>query len=195
MTQNKKIAVTGGIGSGKSMVCALLKKRGYPVFSCDEINRAMLQDAGYRAELAAAFPACVQDGAFQKELLAAAVFSNEAARKKLDALSHPRIMRTLLARMNEAEGTCFAEVPLLFEGGYENLFDGVIAVRREKEARIRAVRARDGLSEEEIAGRMRRQFPPEKLEEKGCFILENDGDARTLDEKLTRLLRAMGICP
>ena len=57
-----KFAVTGGIGSGKSAVCNMLKKRGFPVFSCDRINRALLEDAEYLKGLAALFPACFRKG-------------------------------------------------------------------------------------------------------------------------------------
>ena len=57
MTQSKKIAVTGGIGSGKSYICGLIAQKGYPVFSCDEINRALWPDEADRKELAERLPA------------------------------------------------------------------------------------------------------------------------------------------
>ena len=68
MTQSKKIAVTGGIGSGKSYICGLIAKRGYPVFSCDEINRALWSDEAYCKELADRFPACTVGGEIDKTL-------------------------------------------------------------------------------------------------------------------------------
>lgn len=190
MMQNKKIAVTGGIGSGKSYVCALLREMGYPVFSCDEINRRLWRDQSYRAELAARFPDCVQGGEIGRELLAKKVFSDRTALEKLNAFSHPRIMRALIAEMNRADGVSFAEVPLLFEGGYEPLFDGVIAVRRPAEARIWAVMERDGLSRAQVQARMRKQFPPERLEEKSCLILENEGN---VSARLAEILQKFGV--
>ena len=98
MTQSKKIAVTGGIGSGKSYICELIAKRGYPVFSCDEINRALWSDEAYRKELADRFPACTVGGVIDKTLLAKAVFSDEAALRALNEIAHPRIMRLLCRR-------------------------------------------------------------------------------------------------
>ena len=192
MTPNK-IAVTGGIGSGKSLFCDILSKMGYPVFSCDEINRALWQDKDYLHALAIAFPDCLSDGAPQKEMLSRKVFSDREARKKLDRIAHPRIMRRLLEAMNACEGPVFAEVPLLFEGGYEGLFDAVIALRRNQEERIAALCARDSLSREAALERMQAQFAPDRLEEKNCIIIENDGDSLRLEQKARHALRALGI--
>ena len=82
----------------------------------------------------------------------------------------------------------FAEVPLLFEGGYQKDFDGVIVVLREKSARIGAVAVRDGLSEEEVERRIKNQFD---YENKSIFehtVLYNDGDLAKLREKVGSVL-------
>ena len=193
MTQNKKIAITGGIGSGKSFVCALLAEKGYPVFSCDEINRALWEEKDYRAELAARFPACTHNGEIDRTLLAKTVFSDNEAREALNAIAHPRIMQTLMDKMERVGGVSFAEVPLLYEGGFERLFDGVIAVRRDRAARMQAAAARDGLSEYAVAARMAGQFPPERLEEKGCYLLNNDGTRAEAASRLDEILQKLGI--
>ena len=134
-----KIAITGGIGSGKSAVCRILKERGYPVFSCDEINRTLLSEKSYLDGLCALFPTCVKDGKLQKTALAALVFSDKEALETLNAYAHPRISERLQRDMDAAQKTCFAEVPLLFESGMTKQFDGAIVVLRNKEERIRAV--------------------------------------------------------
>ena len=174
MKQSKKIAVTGGIGSGKSYVLAYIRGKGYPVFSCDEISRALWREKDYRKELASLFPQCAEKGEIEKTKLTELVFSDPAALARLEAFSHPRIMSALLSRM-EGEEVSFAEVPLLFEGGYEHLFDIVLAVRRDETARMRAVMERDGLSEGEVRLRMSRQLNPSALSQKPCDIIENDG--------------------
>ena len=187
MKRSKKIAVTGGIGSGKSTVCALLEKRGFPVYSCDAISHELWNDAEYTAGLARLFPDCVSGGSPQKSRLSAIVFSDRRELEKLEDYAHPHIMERLLKRM-EADEIAFAEVPLLFERGYEKLFDAVLAVRRKDEARVAAVARRDGLSEREIRGRMARQFPGADLEKKGCFILENDSSLEQLEGELSSIL-------
>ena len=155
MMQNKKIAVTGGIGSGKSVFCAILRKKGFPVFSCDEIYRNLWRNQSYQHGLCEVFPECVQAGTMNEKLLAAM----------------------------EGEGVFFAEVPLLFEGGFESLFDEVIALRRADDARLSAVAERDAVTTEEIAARMNSQFDPAKLSEKRCIIVENNGSLADLEKK------------
>jgi len=177
-----KIAVTGGIGSGKSTFCGILKKMGYPVYSCDEIYRELLCDPDYLSALCACFPECTKDGILQKNLLSARVFSDREALVRLNALAHPRIMERLAAQM-ECNHISFAEVPLLFEEGYETRFNAVIALWRDQAARMNAVKRRDGLSEEEIRSRMKEQFPPDLLAGKQCILIRNDGDTQSLARK------------
>ena len=186
-----KIAVTGGIGSGKSAVCRILKERGYPVFSCDEINRTLLSEKSYLDGLCALFPTCVKDGNLQKTALAALVFSDKDALETLNAYAHPRISERLQRDMDAAQKTCFAEVPLLFESGMAKQFDGVIVVLRNKEERIRAVVTRDGLTAEKAEARMKQQFDYDGPLPDGCLVIENNGDEAALREKVDEALKAL----
>ena len=72
----KKIAVTGGIGSGKSTVLTLLKNLGYPVFSCDEIYREITESQAYVKEIETLFPSCVENGTINRKALAEIVFND-----------------------------------------------------------------------------------------------------------------------
>ena len=186
-----KIAITGGIGSGKSAVCRILKERGYPVFSCDEINRTLLSEKSYLDGLCALFPTCVKDGNLQKTALASLVFSDKEALETLNAYAHPRISERLQRDMDGAKKTCFAEVPLLFESGMTKQFDGAIVVLRNKEERIRAVVARDGLTAERAEARMKQQFDYNGPLPDGCLVIENDGDEAALREKVDEALKAL----
>lgn len=190
MKQSKKYAVTGGIGSGKSAFLRALAEAGFPVFSCDAIYAEMRGDARFLRALGELFPACVRNGAFDFSLLSERVFSDEAERARLNAFTHPKIMERLMARM-EKEKVSFAEVPLLFEGGYEGAFDGVIALRRDDAARIASVCARSGLSEAEVRARMARQWDAARLAEKKCIIVENDGSEEDLRRKAGEALRSL----
>ena len=192
MTQSKKYAVTGGIGSGKTAVCGILKEFGYPVFSCDEISRALWKDKAYLEALKALFPSCIKEGEPDKTAISALVFSDEAARRKIEAFSHPRIMEELFAQMN-AHAVSFAEVPLLFEGGYEKLFDGVLAVERKEDLRICSVMARDGLSEEAISRRIAAQLPDEERRKKGVICIGNNGSKEELRLFVKNALSLLGL--
>ena len=192
MKQSKKIAITGGIGSGKSIVCELLRKKGYVVFSCDEISRALWTSEEYRKGLTALFPTCAERGEIVKDRLTAHVFSDKKELERLNAYAHPRIMQELIRRMEACEFS-FAEVPLLFEEGYETLFDDVIAVVRNEGERIAAVAVRDGLSEDQIKLRMAHQFDPARLNTKDCFVLENNGSIEDLECRLNEFLDSRRI--
>ena len=191
MKQNKKIAITGGIGSGKSLLGDILKSMGYEVYSCDEIYREMLQNKEYLALLNNQFPDCFMDGRLlNKKLLAERVFSSDENRKTLESLSHPMIMQRLLAQM-EGKELVFAEVPLLFEGGFEGLFDCVIALVRAQEERVKGVMAR-GLTQEQVLSRMQSQFDPALLPKKNCIIVENNGSTAELKEKAEEIVKTLG---
>ena len=188
--QSKKIAITGGIGSGKSRLCDIFRSMGYPVFSCDDISRQLWQEREYRAALAALFPTCVREGEVDRTLLSSLVFSDVEARKKLENFSHPRILERLLADMGGGK-IVFAEVPLLFEGGYEGLFDGIVVLLRDPRERIRSVQLRDGLTEEEIRARMSAQIDVDALKDKDVIIIRNDGSTEDLRKEAEALLRSL----
>ncbi len=187
MKQNKKIAVTGGIGSGKTLFCNILKSLGYDVFSCDDIYAEILQEEAYLSLLIKNFPECFPDGKFNKKILSERIFKNREDKKTLESLAHPLILQRLLKKMEDKE-IVFAEVPLLFEGGYEELFDCVIALVRNKEDRIEAVKKRSRLTEAEILNRMENQIDPALLFDKNCIIVENNGTVEELKEKTIKIL-------
>ena len=187
MKQNKKIAVTGGIGSGKTLFCNILKSMGYDVFSCDDIYAEILQEEAYLSLLIKNFPDCFSDVKLNKKILSERIFKNREDKKTLESLAHPLILQRLLKKMEDKE-IVFAEVPLLFEGGYEELFDCVIALVRNKEDRIEAVRKRSRLTETEILNRMENQIDPALLFDKNCIIVENNGTVEELKEKTIKIL-------
>ena len=95
MKDKIKVAITGGIGSGKSTVTEYIADMGYSVFSCDTIYKEIYPTDAFQQKLRAAFPSCVKNGLLDKKLLTAAVFSDDAARKTLNALTHPCILSHL----------------------------------------------------------------------------------------------------
>lgn len=189
MTQNKKIAVTGGIGSGKSTVCSLLREQGYCVFSCDDINRELWQDRVYLQSLCDMFPSCVVNGTIDRRLLGALVFQDCVQLERLNAFSHPKIMDRLIQRMQDCHKTAFAEVPLLFEGGFQTYFDEIIVVKRNLARRVDAVAKRDRLSDKEVLARVERQYSYDGTLEQNCFIIENNGEIEDLACRLQAFLK------
>ena len=189
----KKIAITGGIGSGKSEAIKIIKELGFSVFSCDEIYKEVILSKEYVQEIEKNFPTCVKSGKIDRTELANIVFNQPEKRDLLNRIAHPLIMKELLSKMQQIpDDFIFAEVPLLFEGGYESLFDYIFIITRSKKERIQSVTKRDNLSKEEILKRMDSQFNynEENLKEvtkrAGVQIISNAEDLVSFKEKITK---------
>lgn len=190
-----RVAVTGGIGSGKSTALAILQGFGYSVFSCDEIYKNLIKSEEYVALIRQRF-GCVKDGKIELDKLSALVFADPKKREQLNALAHPLIMKELISLMDSAPtDVVFAEVPLLLEGGFEGLFDKVLVILREKQTRVASVVCRDALSEEQILARINSQIDYDcdttknALDRIGAYVIENDADVTSLRNKLEIFLK------
>lgn len=191
----RKIAVTGGIGSGKSTVMELLKKWGYGVFSCDQIYRNLLLEKSYIEKLQKLFPAAVVSGKIDTKKLSEIIFNDRTARKQLNDLAHPLIMQKLYADMDRsASNLVFAEVPLLFEGGYEKDFDAIIVVIRHKTERIKSICERDNVTMDEALKKINAQYDYDKnltsLQKQGAHILSNFS-LKNLEKDLEQILKGL----
>ena len=180
MTRNNiKVAITGGIGSGKSTVSKIIAERGYNVVSCDDIYSELLTDKDFLNSLSAHFKDAVSNGVLDRHKLSEIVFKEEENLKRLNALTHPVIMQNALLKM-QGEGINFCEVPLLFEGGFENLFDKVIVVLRDKSSRINAVTARDNLDILTVEKRIKSQINYDNRNFEDYYVIHNDGSTDKL---------------
>ena len=191
----KRIAITGGIGSGKSTVLTILKEKGYPVFSCDEIYKKVITDKEYIRQVGLIFPGVIKNGEIDRKILAEIVFSDDENRKKLEAIAHPLIMSEVNKEISLLNNDIsFVEVPLLFEGGYISFFDGIIVVKRNKDLRIEAVRKRDNLEKNAIEKRISSQFDYDSvkneciLKNKKIKIIMNDSSIEDLNKQIDFIL-------
>ena len=181
-----KVAVTGGIGSGKSTVIGLIENEGYKCVSADGIYAEMLDDERFVENLSDYMnivPKIVNGKkVLDRKKLADVVFNDKSKLKKLDEYTHPLIMNSLIKRMNSfvGEKIVFAEVPLLFEGGFESLFDCVIVVEREYESRVLSTMLRDGKTREEVERIIARQSVGKSAVDDKIFLVENNGSTEAL---------------
>ena len=186
----KKIAITGGIGSGKSLAGKYLSEQGYEVFSCDEIYAELIKSPAYILLIGQAFPDVIDNGEINRKKLSEKVFSCKENKARLDNIAHPLIMQTLFEKMDNAKGDLvFAEVPLLFENNYQNLFDHSLVILRNLENRIQAIMQRSDLTKEECLQRIATQFDYDTAFQNGrfpknCSIIINDLDMQNLKEKI-----------
>lgn len=192
----KSIAITGGIGSGKSTVLNFLKQLGFPVYSCDAIYLELLSEKEYVNKLASIFPAVVINDKIDKNRLASIVFSNKCAREQLNKLAHPLVMERLLKRMKEENSEIvFAEVPLLFEGNFDRLFDEVWVIHRDVNERIKSVCIRDEISPNNVKARIESQIDYEdesfqkRIKNNKICLIENKGDLQTLKREVEKRIK------
>lgn len=178
-----RIAIIGGIGSGKSEVMKIAKERGFFCISADEINSELLKTPSYIQKIQTAFPTAVINGEVDKKTLASIVFSNESERKKLNAIAHPEIMRKIA---EYAQSPLAVELPLFIEGGDE-AFDEIVYVRTSLLKRILRLKKGRGMSVAQAIKRIRSQVPSSILMAKSTQIIDNKGSLDKLKKRATVL--------
>lgn len=185
--KNVKIALTGGIGSGKSVALDILKGAGYKILSSDKIVSELYEKRKVKKLLKRLFPNAVTGLVrlkIDRKKIADSVFSDTVMHKKLTDTVTPLVLEQIKKRTKNLTEPIFVEVPLLFECGYQNEFDGVIVITRPKSLRIEGVKNRSKLSEEQILKRINLQTDYETFDLTPYKVIVNDGDLSALKEKV-----------
>jgi dephospho-CoA kinase len=184
------IGLTGGIGSGKSTVSALLAERGAVVVDADRIARDLVEPGtpGLAAVVAAFGDGVVgPDGALDRPALAAVVFADPEARARLDAIVHPlvRARAAELAAAAPADAVVVHDIPLLVETGQAARFDLVLVVRADQEVRVARLVQR-GLPEDDARARIAAQATDEQRAAVADVVLDNSGTREELASQVDR---------
>ena len=186
-----KIAITGGIGSGKSFALKILKSLGYACISLDDVYNKLCQNESFVLKVCALTETEPDIAGGKKALDRAAVskkvFNDKALLKKLDEFTHAQIFEEAFRQGAPAEKNgepVFYEVPLLFEGNYEKLFDKVWVITRDKNARVKSAALRDKKSESEILEKIKNQVDYDNLNLSLHTIIKNDGSKSDLEERI-----------
>ncbi len=191
--------ITGGMGSGKSTVSNHIRSLGYVVLDADQISRELMTPgAPLVQKLQRVFGEEIVDGygELDRRKLAEMVFSDKNKTKRLNKITHDAIYKKITEEYKRImeknpDAKVFADVPLLFEAGWEDMFDKTILVTAPMDVRIERVKARDGLTEEEIKARMNRQMPEDKKAVKADFVMDNSKDVESLINKANYVLKCI----
>ncbi len=187
-----RIGLTGGIGSGKSLVASVLEQMGYPVFYSDREAKALYDTHQVlKTELIALIGAELYNPTgFKKDILIQAIFENPALKEKIESLVHPKV-RAVFEQWAAQQSTelVFNEAAILFETGAYLQFDATILVSAPVELRLQRVVSRDGLSIQEIEKRIQTQWPDEQKKLLADFIIENDG--RAILKQIENILQSL----
>jgi dephospho-CoA kinase len=190
-----RVGVTGGIGSGKSLVCALFAGYGVPVLSADEVARQlMVSDADLRRRLILVLgPSAYRtDGALDKQFVASRIFSDPSLRKKVDRLVHPKVEQEVGRRFGELDRNghplAIVEAALIFEAGFDKELDAVVVVDAPEEIRVKRVVERDHGTPEQVRERISSQMDPQQKTTKADYVIHNSGSLSELESSVRFLL-------
>jgi dephospho-CoA kinase len=188
-----RVALTGGIATGKSYVAGRLRDLGVPVIDADVLARAAVAPGteGFAAVVRRFGTAVLApDGALDRARLGDIVFRDPTARRDLEAIVHPPVRRAIEAFFQaQPPGTPFAvaDIPLLFESGRTRDFDRVVVAACDHEMQMRRLMTRDGLSREDAARRVAAQWPIEEKMARADHVVRTDGPHADTDAQVAAL--------
>lgn len=178
------VAVTGGIGCGKTTVLSEFSKLGVPCFLADEVAGSYYSESDFLSKIRILFGDKVinEDGSANKRAIADIVFNDAHAMEQLNSLVHPRVIADFHSFSNSHADAPYVifESAILYEYGFEKLMDKVICVYLEKEERLRRLEIRDRASRQQLEDRIRNQMSAEeKMMRADHVILNYEGNPRT----------------
>ena len=188
-----KVGITGGIGSGKSTVCAMLEEMGVAVYNSDaRAKELMTTSATLREAIVARFGAeCYTSEGLNRGYLAERVFGDAAELAALNSLVHPAVMNDFEAWAESQQGSYVVlESAILFEAGLEQRVDMAVAVLSPEELRIERAMARDGASREQVVARIGRQLSDDERADRAKYAIVNI-DLEELREDVEQLHRRL----
>ncbi len=182
-----KVGITGGMGSGKSTVCNILKNLGVPVFSSDDVGKMLLNNDDYlKSQIKKKFDSDMytSSGTIDRERMARLVFNNPDELKKLNELVHPRVKAEFdsWCKKNEKKPYVVKEAAILFETDQHKELDKMVTVFCPKEERIRRIIKRDEVTKESVEKRMLHQYSDAERNALADFIIMNDGNEELLPQ-------------
>lgn len=186
----KKIAITGTIGSGKSEVSRLLREKGYAVFDCDQVSYDLSQpnQAGYNQIIKRFEGIVMENQMLDRKKLASIIFNDAQAKMDLQNILYPLILEEMEKQIKKSDTLFFAEVPTLYESGWEIYFDQVLVVSVCKEVRDFRLKQNRSMSSAQIEERVQAQISDEKKCALADWVIENNGTKEELKIKIEKWL-------
>lgn len=181
-----KVGLTGGIGSGKTLVCSVLEKLGVAVYYADsEARRLMNNDPGLAAKISTLFGnKAYEGGSLNREYISQRVFKEKELLKRLNELVHPAVRMDFSRWISEQKPATYVveEAAILFESGSDRNMDLTVGVFAEKELRVRRAMLRDGSTREQVLNRMNSQMSEKEMMERADIVIRNDGKEMILPQ-------------
>lgn len=180
----KKVAITGGIGSGKSLVCSKLRNLGIEVYDCDAAAKRLMRTSMPLMESLVKLVGeeAYIEGKLNKAAIARYMMTSEENTRNVNQLVHPAVGHDFIL-----SGMTWMECAILFESGFQKYVDVVVCVTAPKEIRIKRVMDRDGIPREKVLEWMAKQLPQRIVAKRSDFVIVNDGKT-DLDKQVSQML-------
>lgn len=196
MSERYIIGICGGTGAGKGVVSSIFRLHGAFVIDCDVIDRDIVAiGTPALAEIYGAFGLDYRahDGSLNRRKLAKKIFSDKEAKKKLEHITHPRIISEIKNQIASHTGLIVIDAPLLFEAGVEKLCDCVISVIADEETRIARIMSRDSITYEMARERISGQKSDDFLRSNSDYTIHNSSSVSELDEQVRNIIAQIGF--
>lgn len=185
------VGLTGGVASGKSAVAQSFQSLGVPVIDTDRLAREVVRPGSEAlAELVDAFGEHIltEDGELDRRCMRETVFADEAARRRVETILHPRIANRLEQRLEQVDAPyCVVAIPLLVEAGWTGRVDRILVVDVPESMQVSRVMDRDGIDAQAAQKMLQAQSTREERLEVADDVLDNTGDMEDLDALVGRL--------
>jgi dephospho-CoA kinase len=190
------IAITGGIGSGKSYISNILQEYGIPIYNTDdEAKRLMVSDEGIRHDLVTLLGEEVYvGGTLNKALLASYLFADAQNASRINGIVHPRVKKDFCRWLEQHmdKEIVGMECAILFEAGFDDAVDAVVMVYAPESLRIERAMKRDNATEAQIRARIAAQMNDDEKCKRADYIIYTDGSI-SLDSQLSALIAQLKL--
>lgn len=186
-----KIGVTGGIGSGKSVVCRIFSKYGVPVFRSDDVAKKLYNSNPIvKKKLINLLgpETYTSRGKLDRKYVASKIFSNKSLKKKVEAIVHPVVKKERKKKFTEWQRKGYkmaiVESALIFEAGLDKEMDIIVIVDANESVRIARIGKRDAISRDQVKLRLKNQINTNKNIKKADFVIYNNDSLKKLESKV-----------
>ncbi|MCR4602187.1 MAG: dephospho-CoA kinase [Prevotella sp.] len=186
----KRIAITGGIGSGKSYVCRLLNQRGIDIYDCDDAaKRLMHSSTRLREQLTQLIgPDTYINNVLNKAAVAQFLLASDDNAHAIDSIVHPAVAEDF-----RNSGLTWMECAILYESGFDQLVDLVIVVTAPEEVRLQRIINRDDITPQKAREWISRQWPQQELQRRADYEIRNDG-LLPLEPQIDNIIQQITTC-
>jgi dephospho-CoA kinase len=189
------VGLTGSIATGKSEVAKMFSAAGIPVFDSDAEVHGLYAEPETRDLLGKVFPDVIVDGEIDRQRLGQRALGSPEDLKKLESLIHPLVRKgrdRFISHWRKQDcPLVILDIPLLLETGQEKELDYVIVVSADEEVQRKRAMARPGMTEQKLAGILKRQMPDMEKRKRGDFVIENSGSLEHLRMQVDALIRKL----